>query len=288
MMPHVVYLHSALTSRRIRSTDSGHRRSLLRFERWDVVVALGTAGLVNLSMLLVAAKVFHGSPGTGDGLDGGHRDLGTMVGGGAALAFAVALLASGISSSSVGTYAGQVVMAGFSRLRILLLLRRAVTMVPALLVLASGIDATQVLTSGQVVLSFGIPFALIPLVLVTRDRNVMASFANPRWLDRPDVDDDGIRYAPEPRPRRRPRPRRTRRDAAVALHRHDALPPRAWRKPYERCRSMAGGPVVLPDAQGVEQGCHVQADDLLRVGVQPEATLTTGRLPSEIVGYSPS
>ena len=182
MMPHVVYLHSALTSRRIHPADDDDRRAMLRFERWDVVVALGTAGLVNLSMLLVAAKVFHGTPGAGEGLEGVHSDLGAMVGGGAALAFAVALLASGISSSSVGTYAGQAVMAGFLQLRIPLLLRRSVTMIPALVVLAVGIDATQVLTLSQVVLSFGIPFALVPLVLVTRDRAVMGEFVNPRWL----------------------------------------------------------------------------------------------------------
>lgn len=182
MMPHVVYLHSALTAGRVHTRDDAGRRSLLRFERWDIAVALGAAGLVNLSMLLVAAKVFHGTPGAGNGLEGVHRDLGAMVGGGAALAFAVALLASGLSSSSVGTYAGQAVLAGFLQLRMPLLLRRAVTMVPALVVLGSGVDVTQVLTLSQVVLSFGIPFALVPLVLVTRSRAVMGAFANPRWL----------------------------------------------------------------------------------------------------------
>lgn len=182
MMPHVIYLHSSLTSRRLQPVDDKERRSLLRFERWDVVVALGVAGLVNLAMLLIAAKALHGSVGAAGGLEAVHGDLGVMVGGGAALAFAVALLASGISSSSVGTYAGQAVMAGFLRLRIPLMLRRVVTMVPALLVLASGANATTVLTFSQVVLSFGIPFALVPLVLVTRSPAVMGAFVNPRWL----------------------------------------------------------------------------------------------------------
>jgi manganese transport protein len=183
VMPHVVYLHSALTSRRVDCSDDADRRKVLRFERWDVVIALGLAGIINLSMLVVAAKLFHGSGNTEiGGIEDAHAGLATLAGGTAALVFAVALLASGISSSSVGTFAGQVVMAGFINFRIPLLLRRLVTMVPALVVVILGMNATDVLNFSQVVLSFGIPFALIPLLLVTRDRAVMGAFANPRWL----------------------------------------------------------------------------------------------------------
>ncbi|MEU6262165.1 Nramp family divalent metal transporter [Saccharopolyspora shandongensis] len=183
VMPHVVYLHSALTSRRVAVSTDDDRRKVLRFERWDVVVALGLAGLINLSMLVMAAKLFHGSGNTGiSSIEDAHAGLATFAGGTAALVFAVALLASGISSSSVGTFAGQVVMAGFINFRIPLLLRRLITMTPALVVIVLGMNPTDVLNFSQVVLSFGIPFALIPLLLVTRDRSVMGDFANPRWL----------------------------------------------------------------------------------------------------------
>ncbi|PKW16972.1 Nramp family divalent metal transporter [Saccharopolyspora spinosa] len=183
VMPHVVYLHSALMSRRVACSNDDDRRRVLRFERWDVAVALGLAGMINLSMLLVAAKLFHDTGNTGiSTIEDAHAGLATLAGGAAALVFAVALLASGISSSGVGTFAGQVVMAGFINFRIPLLLRRLITMVPALLVIALGMNTTDVLNFSQVVLSFGIPFALIPLVLVTRDRAVMGEFANPRWL----------------------------------------------------------------------------------------------------------
>ena len=185
VMPHVVYLHSALTSRRVACADDADRRRVLRFERWDVVIALGLAGIINLSMLMVAAKLFHGTGNTDvGGIEEAHAGLATLAGGGAALVFAVALLASGISSSSVGTFAGQVVMAGFLDLRIPLMLRRLITMLPALAVLALGVNPTDALNFSQVMLSFGIPFALVPLLLVTRDRAVMGGFANARWLTR--------------------------------------------------------------------------------------------------------
>jgi manganese transport protein len=179
VMPHVVYLHSALTQRRIVPVDDGERRRLLRFNRIDVAIGLGLAGLINLAMLCIAAGLFHGSGHTEvDTIEEVHQGLGAMVGGGAALAFAVALMASGLSSSSVGTYAGQVVMQGFVRRRIPLFVRRAVTMAPALIVLAASVDTTQALVTSQVVLSFGIPFALIPLILVTRRRDVMGALVN--------------------------------------------------------------------------------------------------------------
>ncbi|MGP4015836.1 Nramp family divalent metal transporter [Saccharopolyspora sp. 5N708] len=185
VMPHVVYLHSALTSRRVACSTDIERRKVLRFERWDVIIALGLAGIINLSMLVVSAKLFHGSGNTSiGGIEEAHTGLATLAGGAAALVFAAALLASGISSSSVGTFAGQVVMAGFLNLRIPLLLRRLITMLPALIVIALGVNPTDVLNFSQVMLSFGIPFALIPLLLITRDPAVMGTFTNPRWLTR--------------------------------------------------------------------------------------------------------
>jgi manganese transport protein len=177
VMPHVIYLHSALTQGRIKPRDDGERRSLLRFERIDVGIAMGIAGLVNLSMLAVAAGLFHGVINV-DSIEGAHKGFESQLGTGAAVAFGIALLASGLSSSSVGTYAGQVVMQGFIHRTIPLFVRRAVTMLPALVVLAIGLDPTGSLVISQVVLSFGIPFALVPLVLLTRRREVMGVFAN--------------------------------------------------------------------------------------------------------------
>jgi manganese transport protein len=179
VMPHVVYLHSALTNGRVPVRDEHERRRVLRFERIDVVLALGLAGIVNIAILGVAAKLFHTPALSGlNSLQGAHAQLGHLVGGGAALAFAVALLASGASSASVGTYAGQVVMAGFINVRIPVFVRRAVTMLPALAVLAAGVNATDALVLSQVVLSFGLPFALVPLVLLTSRRDVMGEHVN--------------------------------------------------------------------------------------------------------------
>ena len=180
VMPHVIYLHSALTKGRTPVRNDAERTRVLRFQRTDVFVALGLAGLVNMAMLAVAAKLFHDRPGWShtDTIQGAHTGFSHLVGGGAALAFAVALLASGASSSSVGTYAGQVVMAGFVNLRISLFARRALTMAPALVVLGVGVSTTSALVLSQVVLSFGIPFALIPLVLLTSRRDVMGAHVN--------------------------------------------------------------------------------------------------------------
>jgi manganese transport protein len=181
VMPHVVYLHSALTSRRIPARDAGERRTLLRFQRLDVALAMGIAGFINLTMLVVAAELFHDTGRTGvDTIEGAHGGIEALIGGGAALAFAVALLASGLSSSSVGTFAGQVVMQGFIDRRINLFIRRAVTMAPALIVLAIGVDPSSTLVISQVVLSFGIPFALVPMILLTRRSDVMGELVNKR------------------------------------------------------------------------------------------------------------
>jgi manganese transport protein len=181
VMPHVVYLHSALTSQRIKPRGTDERRELLRFQRLDVVLAMGLAGFINITMLVVAAALFHTSGRTGvDSIEGAHAGFEALLGGGAALAFAVALLASGLSSSSVGTFAGQVVMQGFINRRIPLFLRRAVTMMPSLIVLGVGLDPSTTLVVSQVVLSFGIPFALIPMVLLTRRADVMGALVNRR------------------------------------------------------------------------------------------------------------
>jgi manganese transport protein len=181
VMPHVVYLHSALTQNRVKAENDDERRELMRFQKLDVVIALTVAGVINMTMLVVAAGLFHTSGLTGvDSLEGAHAALGTLVGGGAALAFAVALLASGLSSSSVGTYAGQVVMQGFIDRRIPLFFRRAITMAPALVVLALGLDPTKTLVISQVVLSFGIPFALVPMILLTSRKRVMGALVNQR------------------------------------------------------------------------------------------------------------
>jgi manganese transport protein len=179
VMPHVVYLHSALTNGRVPVRNERERRRVLRFERLDVIIALGLAGLINMAMLAVAAKLFHTPTLSGlTTIQDAHLQFGNLVGGTAALAFAVALLASGVSSASVGTYAGQVVMAGFINVRISVFLRRAVTMIPALVVLALGVNPTSALVLSQVVLSFGIPFALVPLVMLTSRRDVMGTYAN--------------------------------------------------------------------------------------------------------------
>jgi manganese transport protein len=181
VMPHVVYLHSALTKTRVACRDDAERHELLRFQRLDVVVGLGAAGVINLSMLVIAASLFNRTGHADvDSIEAAHAGLGQLVGGGAALAFAVALLASGLSSSSVGTYAGQIVMQGFIRRRIRLFIRRGLTMLPALLVLGLGLPATDSLLISQVVLSFGIPFALVPLLLLTRRPDIMGSFVNNR------------------------------------------------------------------------------------------------------------
>jgi manganese transport protein len=179
VMPHAIYLHSALTNGRMPARNDNEKRVVLRFERLDVMIALGLAGVINLTMLAVAAKLFH-TPALHNlsTIEAAHSEFARLVGGGAALAFAVALLASGASSSSVGTYAGQVVMAGFINVRVPLIVRRAITMIPALVILALGVSPTSALVLSQVVLSFGIPFALVPLVVFTSRRDVMGVHVN--------------------------------------------------------------------------------------------------------------
>jgi manganese transport protein len=176
VMPHVVYLHSALTQARVRGRSPEQLARIQRFERIDVIIAMTIAGLVNMSMLAIAAAAFFGL-GI-DTIEGAYAAFRSELGFGAATLFGIALLASGFSSTSVGTMAGQVVMQGFVNRRIPLFLRRAVTLVPALVVLAVGVDPTRALVLSQVVLSFGIPFALVPLLHFTRRRDVMGALAN--------------------------------------------------------------------------------------------------------------
>ncbi|MGZ4202578.1 MAG: Nramp family divalent metal transporter [Thermoleophilaceae bacterium] len=181
VMPHVIYLHSALTQGRIKVTSDAERRRLMRFQKLDVGIAMGIAGVVNITMLLVAAALFHKSGHSNvDTVEGAYHGFQTLVGSSTAVAFGLALLASGFASSSVGTYAGQIVMQGFIARRIPLMLRRLVTMAPALILLAVGADPTHSLVISQVVLSFGIPFALVPLVIFTSRRDLMGSLVNRR------------------------------------------------------------------------------------------------------------
>jgi manganese transport protein len=182
VMPHVIYLHSALTQRRIVGVDEQARRRIFRFELIDVVIAMGIAGAINMAMLATSAAVFYtsGLHDVGEDLllvadqlgDHLHSDAGTI--------FGIALLASGLSSSSVGTMAGQVVMQGFIRRKIPIFVRRTVTMLPALTLLAIGASPSHALVLSQVFLSFGIPFALVPLILFTRDRRLMGGLVNRR------------------------------------------------------------------------------------------------------------
>jgi manganese transport protein len=183
VMPHVVYLHSALTQRRIIGRNDDEKRRILKFEKVDVVIAMTLAGLVNMSMVIVAASLFHGSGLTNvDDIDGAYEGFKTLLSNNAALVFGIGLLMSGFASSSIGTMSGQVVMQGFIRRRIPIFVRRAVTLAPALVIVAVGINPSSALVFSQVVLSFGIPFALVPLVLIARKPEVMGSLVNPRWL----------------------------------------------------------------------------------------------------------
>jgi manganese transport protein len=181
VMPHVIYLHSALTQRRVVGRTDQEKKKIFRFENIDVVIAMGLAGVINASMLSMAAALFHsrGLENITD-IDQAFEQMRVLEGNGLAILFGVALLASGLSSSSVGTMAGQVVMQGFINRRIPLFLRRLITMTPALVILAVGLNPSRSLVISQVVLSFGIPFALIPLLIHCRNRNVMGALVNHR------------------------------------------------------------------------------------------------------------
>ncbi|HEY9294251.1 MAG TPA: Nramp family divalent metal transporter [Microlunatus sp.] len=172
VMPHVVYLHSALVRDRYGRVDPDRIPAMIRTTRTDVTLAMIVAGAVNVGMLLLAASALFGLPGV-DSLEGAHQALGDQLGAAIGLLFALALLASGLASTSVGGYAGAVIMDGLLRRRVPILARRLITAVPALILLGLGLDATQMLIWSQVMLSFGIPFALIPLVRIVQDRRLM-------------------------------------------------------------------------------------------------------------------
>jgi manganese transport protein len=182
VMPHVIYLHSALTQNRIIARTPEQKRRIFRYELLDILIAMGIAGLVNAAMLMMAAATFWKTgveiTGESDIIFEAFRTLTPLLGGAASIIFAISLLASGLSSSTVGTMAGQVIMQGFIHRQIPIWLRRLITMLPAMVVIAFGIDATRALVLSQVVLSFGIPFALVPLLLFTRRRDLMGELVN--------------------------------------------------------------------------------------------------------------
>jgi manganese transport protein len=181
VMPHVIYLHSALTQDRLVPETDEDAQTLLRYTRVDVIIAMSIAGLINVAMLVMAASTFFQKGLLNvDSLDGAHKTLEPILGGASSALFALALLASGLSSSAVGTLSGQVVMQGFIRRQVPLMVRRLVTMVPAFVVIAIGIDPSRTLVISQVVLSFGIPFALVPLVYFTARRDIMGALVNRR------------------------------------------------------------------------------------------------------------
>ncbi len=181
VMPHVIWLHSALTQHRIRPENDEQARRLMRLTKIDVVIAMAIAGLINMAMLVMAASTFfaHGSHDV-QSLEVAHTTLKPLLGGASSELFAIALLFSGLSSSAVGTLAGQVVMQGFVRRSIPVWVRRLVTMAPAFVVIGLGADPSHTLILSQVVLSFGIPFALVPLVAFTARRSVMGALVNAR------------------------------------------------------------------------------------------------------------
>jgi manganese transport protein len=181
VMPHVIWLHSALTQNRIRPENDEQAKRLMRLTKIDVVIAMSIAGLINMAMLVMAASTFFTTGHHGvDSLEGAHETLKPLLGGASSELFAIALLFSGLSSSAIGTLAGQVVMQGFIRRQIPLFVRRIVTMAPAFVVIGLGANPSRTLVLSQVVLSFGIPFALVPLVLFTSRRSLMGVLVNRR------------------------------------------------------------------------------------------------------------
>ena len=182
VMPHVIFLHSSLMQNRIPTQNVTQLKRLFRFEIIDVTIAMGLAGLVNAAMLIMASSTFFTKGLTQIGtIEEAYRTLTPLLGSAASTVFAISLLASGISSSTVGTMAGQVIMQGFIHRKIPIWIRRAVTMTPPIIVIALGLDPTRTLVLSQVVLSFGLPFAIIPLVMFTRRSDVMGELVNQRY-----------------------------------------------------------------------------------------------------------
>lgn len=181
VMPHVIYLHSALVLPRANGSDRAQRRRHFRFEFFDVLIAMNVAWLINSAMIIMAAAVFFRNGVAIDSLEQAYQTLTPLLGSLAAVAFGIALLCSGISSSTVGTLAGQVIIQGFLNIRFSIFLRRLITMIPALIVIALGVDPLQILILSQVALSFALPGAIIPLILLTRNKSVMSEHVNRPW-----------------------------------------------------------------------------------------------------------
>jgi manganese transport protein len=178
VMPHAIYLHSGLTQARVPLADDNERRMVLRFSNREVVIALSVAGLVNIAMVMMASGAFHaGHPEVAE-IETAYHTLTPLLGAGAAAVFLVSLIASGVSASTVGTMAGQMIMQGFVGFRIPIWLRRVVTMVPAFVVVALGANATNALVISQVVLSLALPLPMISLIIFTNRADIMGSFAN--------------------------------------------------------------------------------------------------------------
>jgi manganese transport protein len=180
IMPHAIFLHSGLTQNRAPARNNHERRLLLRFSNIEVLVALGLAGLVNMAMVIMAASAFHAGHSDVAEIETAYKTLTPLLGPAAAGVFLVALLASGLSSSVVGTMAGQMIMQGFIGFRIPVILRRLVTMVPAFVVVWLGVNSTDALIVSQVVLSIALPAPVIALLIFTSRKDIMGAFANSR------------------------------------------------------------------------------------------------------------
>jgi manganese transport protein len=181
VMPHVIYLHSALVLPRATRADHAQTKRHFRFEIFDVVLAMNVAWLINSAMVIMAAALFFRHGLAVDSLEQAHQTLTPLLGSFAAFAFGIALLCSGLSSSTVGTLAGQVILQGFLNVRFSIFWRRLITMIPALVVIALGVDSLQILIFSQVALSFALPGAIIPLILLTRNQRVMGEYVNCPW-----------------------------------------------------------------------------------------------------------
>lgn len=180
VMPHAIYLHSGLTQRRVVGKTDEHRKKIFRFEFIDIVIAMIIAGAINASMLIVAAALFFSNDMQIADLDVSYVEFGNLIGPFAAVLFGIGLLAAGLSSSSVGTMSGDIVMQGFIKRRIPIYLRRLITMIPPLVIIIAGVNATSALVVSQVILSFGIAFALVPLIMFTSNRQLMGNLVNHR------------------------------------------------------------------------------------------------------------
>ncbi|MGF3515457.1 MULTISPECIES: Nramp family divalent metal transporter [Bacillus amyloliquefaciens group] len=182
VMPHAIYLHSALTQRRVVGKTDNERKKIFRFETIDILIAMVIAGAINASMLIVAAALFFKNGLYVEDLDVAYQQFGHYIGPASAILFGIGLLAAGLSSSSVGTLSGDIIMQGFIRYRIPLYLRRFITIIPPMIIIISGVNATEALVWSQVVLSFGISFALVPLIMFTSNKRLMGALTNRKWV----------------------------------------------------------------------------------------------------------